>query len=797
MFKSYVLIALRNLRKQKTFSLINLLGMSLGIAGFSLFAHIAGVKLRADRFHDQAAHIYAVVQERVAENGQEIHTAFTPAPLAPALQNEFPEIKITARVLPGKPLALRYGDKHFYEKGMLLVDGSFLSLFSFKLAAGDPRSALTKPNSLVLSEAKALKYFGDEDPVGRTMTLGKDIELTVRGVSKDIPRTSSLRFDFLLSLETAPSLGWDLNDWENQSCATFVQLAPGYGRNDLARRLTAFLAKYYADSPDSPRSLYLFPFLDFRLKSRHIHSFLASTHPAAVYGILALGVLLLFVVCINFINLGTARSLYRTKEIGMRKVIGARRSQLILQFLGESLLLSLLALPAAILFYELLHPLLATYMGTLGSDGFTPQISNSVFNYPYLLTYMLAAAVLAGLFSGLYPAFFLSSFPPLSVLKGRFRFGGKKKRGSKALIVVQFTFAIIFIAAASIIKFQFGKLLNADLGFDRKQIAVVRIPGGDRSDLELLQAKLGNHTEVDHVTAAANLPVVWENPVPVRSPATPAGEAVTMHAYGVDYGFTELLRIPLVAGRSFSREHEDSQSFILSRTAVRQLGWENPLGRRLTVGEKTGSVIGIAEDYLFADIGFRIPPAVLYLEPQGLHYLLLRYASPGGFPHLQEFIKTQWKSIYPDIPFECRSLEDTFNDFFLLLARLANFLNTVGIVAVLFSSLGLLGLATYMVEQRTKEIGIRKVLGASSLKILWNLLREYLVLVGVANIVSLGLITYGWSRVLQTGLLFISRIDAGTYFYALGITLLTAIAAISSQTLKAARANPAESLRYE
>jgi putative ABC transport system permease protein len=270
-----------------------------------------------------------------------------------------------------------------------------------------------------------------------------------------------------------------------------------------------------------------------------------------------------------------------------------------------------------------------------------------------------------------------------------------------------------------------------------------------------------------------------------------------MQAYGVDYGFTELLKIPLAAGRSFSRTQGDTQGFILSRTAVKQLGWGSPLGRQLTVGEKTGTVIGISEDYLFADIGFHIPPAVLYLESRELHYLLLRYASPDGFPHLQEFIQTQWEGIYPDVPFECRTLEDYFNDFFLLLARLANFLNAVGIVAVLFSSLGLLGLATYMVEQRTKEIGIRKALGASSLKILWNLLREYLVLVAVANIVSLGLIYYGWSKVLQTGLLFISNINAGTYIYALGITLLTAVAAISSQTLKAARANPADSLRYE
>jgi putative ABC transport system permease protein len=797
MFKSYILIAFRNLQKQKTFTLINLVGMAVGIAGFSLFAHIAGVKLNSDRFHQNAPFIYTMVQEHLGENNQEVHSTFTPAPLAAILQSEFPEIRETARVVPGGQMSLRYRERHFFERGVLLVDPSFLSIFSFKLVAGDPRTALSEPNSLVISEAKALKYFGEDDPVGKTMLLSKDIQLTVKGVSRNIPRTSSLRFDFLLSLGTARSLGWDLTDWESHRYTTFLLVDPEFEQADFEKGLSSYLGKFFTDSSESPRRHYLFPFLDFRLKASHIQSIIASTHPVAVYGIFALGSLLLFVVCVNFVNLGTARSLYRAKEIGLRKVIGAKRSQLIMQFLGESLLLSFLALPVAILFYELLHPLLATYMGTLGTDGFTTQLSNSVFNYPYLLKYMVAAAVLAGLFSGIYPAFFLSSFPTLHVLKGRFRFGTKKKRGSKTLIVVQFAFAVIFIAAASIIKFQFGQLLRADLGFNRQQIAVVRIPEDQASDLELLQTKLRNHTEVVHVSAAAGLPVVWENPQPVRSPDTPEEEAVTMHAYGVDYEFIESLQISLEAGRSFSRKQGDSDSLILSETAVNNLKWENPLGKPLTVGDRTGTVVGVVKDYLFADIGFRIPPTVLFLEEQNLNYLLLRYSSSTGFPDLKNVIATQWASVFPDIPMQCRTLVDYFNDFFQLLGRLANFLNTVGIVAILLSSLGLLGLATYMVEQRTKEIGIRKALGASSITILWKLLREYLFLVALANVVSLGLIYFGWSKVMQTGLLFITNINAGTYIYAFGLTLLTAVVAISSQTLKAALANPADSLRYE
>jgi len=799
MFKSYLLVALRSLRKQKLFSVINLLGMAVGMAGFTLFALMAGSKLNADRFHTQADRIYCLVQVRPDENQEDRHTTFVPGPLASALQGEFPEIEETARVLPAGRVTLRRGDDAFYENGVLFADPEFLTIFSYGLKDGDPATALVSPDSLVLSERAAAKYFGGEDPIGQVLTMGgASRSLTVTGVARNIPRTSSLFFDFLISMDTARSLSQGFDDWATNRHTAFLLTSRGFDAGGFEAKLPAFVDRYFPKSPDATSQLYVMLFQDFRLNSRHITSLLSSTHPASVIITFAIGVLLLFVVSINFINLSTARYMHRIREIGMRKVIGAGRRQLILQFLGESLLLSFLALPAAVLLYELLHPAFYAYMGDLSIVAQTSAVSNSIWNYPFLLKYLVAAAVITGLFSGAHPAFVLSSYKPLSVLSGRFTGGKRKKRGSKALIVLQFSLAVLFIAASSIIQNQGGRFVRADLGYNRDHVAMVRLTPETRSQLGVLKSKVEAHSDVLEVTASAGLPVIWENLQPARRPGAPDDEAVAVHAYGVDYGFPEAFDIPMRQGRSFSRTTgADKDGFILNAAAARKMGWDDPLGRQLVLGDRTGTVIGVAEDFLFADIGFDIPPAVLFLEPDNLNILLVKYSASRDFPQLHAFLKSQWLSLNPDLPFECRTLDDIFNQFFRLLDKIAGFLKAIGITTVVFSCLGLLGLASYMVDRRTREIGIRKIMGASSPRILWRLMREYVILVAAANVLALGLLYFGWHRVLQTGLLFVTGISAGTYATALSVSLAAAVLAVTSQTWRAVRANPADSLRHE
>jgi putative ABC transport system permease protein len=436
-------------------------------------------------------------------------------------------------------------------------------------------------------------------------------------------------------------------------------------------------------------------------------------------------------------------------------------------------------------------------MGDLALVSFIPQVSNSILNYPFLLKYLVVAAILTGIFSGLYPAFFLSSFQPLHVLKENFKPGRKKKRGSKAMIVFQFTLSVIFIACAALLKYQAGHLLEADFGYNREKVAFVQLGKESLDKLDVLKTEIARHRGVVRVSAAGNLPLVWDSPTPVRLPDAAEDESFTMEAYGVDYGLVETLQIEMKEGRSFSRDFADKNSLIINQTAVKKLDWENPLGKQLIVVERTGTVIGVAEDFLFADIGFEMPPAVLYLEPENLSVLMVRYSSADGFPDLREHIKEQWISLMPDQPFECLTLSEFFGRVFGILDKLTGFLSMIGMTAVLFSCLGLMGLATYLTERRTKEIGIRKVLGASSWHIMWRMTREFLLLVTIANVLALGLITFGWNKALQTGLLFITPINAGTYILAVSVSLFTAFLAVASQTLKAAWANPAHSLRYE
>jgi ABC-type antimicrobial peptide transport system permease subunit len=487
----------------------------------------------------------------------------------------------------------------------------------------------------------------------------------------------------------------------------------------------------------------------------------------------------------------------RTKEIGLRKVIGARRSQLIVQFLGESLLLSFLALPLAITLFEIIQPVFVAYLGKLPGPASISSYSHSIWNYPFLLKYLLGTTLFVGIFSGIYPALFLSAFQPLQVLKGSLRTGRKRRLGSKIMIVLQFTLSIIFIAFAGIAKDQFKHLIKADFGYNKDRIAAIRLHGETRSKLELMKTEFSRNPGVLSVTASANLPILWFSQSPAMLPGADKEEALTVEAYGIDYNFIELLEMQITQGRSFSQDYGDDNSFILNETAAQKLQWEDPLGKQLTIGDKTGTVIGVVKDFLFADIEFGIPPAVLYLEPENLNFLLVKFSPSTDFPDLHQRLETQWDAIAPGLSFDCLTLEGRFQDMFGFVNKLAGFFNLIGIAAVFFSCLGLLGLASYMVERRTKEIGIRKVLGASLARVIWTIIKEYILLVAIANILGLAIIYLGWKSVLQTGLLFMTDISAATYAFVIFISLFTAIIAVTSQTLKAAMANPVEALRYE
>ncbi|NIM91492.1 MAG: FtsX-like permease family protein [Candidatus Aminicenantes bacterium] len=796
-FKNYLLVALRNLKKQKFYSAVNLIGLAFGMAGFAIFALVAGVKTNADLFHKKGDRIYGVIQVLLSENKkEEIHTAFCPAPLIPALEKEFPEIEAAVRVYPAGRVTIKCRDNSFFQGGVLFVDPEFLTIFSFPMKAGYPESALSEPNAIVLSETAATKYFGDEDPIGQVLTLGREKDLKVTGVLENIPRTSSLRFDVLISMETADGL-LDLDGWEKNTQGAFLLLEDGADRKQLEEKFPAFIDKYLPESRESLKRMYLFSFLDFRLKASHIQTFMATSHPAGVYIILFLGVLLLVIVSINFINLSTSRYMHRVREIGIRKVIGARRIHLIKQFLGESLLLAFLALPLAVVIYELINPILASYLGTFALLDTSSVQANSIWNYPFLWKYLLVAVVITGTLSGIYPAFYLSAFRPVQALKGSAQSGRKKRRGSKVMIVFQFAVSVLFIAFAGIMKTQTDEIMNSDFGYNWEQVAYVRLAPEARPQLELLKEEISRHPEIVSVSASAELPLVWSSPKSVRPTEASEEDAVKMEAYGVDYEFIETFQMEIIRGRSHQKARGDSRNFVINETAAQKLPWDNPIGKSIIVGDRQGTIIGVARDFLFADIGFKIPPAVLCVESENLNFLLVKYDSRSRFEDVSSLLNEKWQSFVPDLPFTCMTLEGYFDDLFGLVKKMGGFFNLIGLVAILFSCLGLLGLVSFMLERKTKEIGIRKVLGASTPRITWNIIKEYLLLVLIANGIALILVYFGWRQVLMTGLLFITPLNFGVYASAFMLTLMTAALAVMSRTWKAATSNPIDALRYE
>jgi len=630
--------------RQRIYSLIIIFGLAVGMAGFALFALTAGVKMNADTFHEDADRIYTVVQVALSENKNERHSALLPAPLLSSLQSEFPEIEEAVRILPAQRLTVRRDKDSFYEKGAMFVDPNFLDFFTFDLAAGNPQTALSNPYSMVISEAVALKYFADDDPVGKVLTLNNAVDVTVTGVLKNIPRTSSLRFNILLSMETSKALFDILDDWEVSRHTGFWKVPKGTKINRLEERFPSLIGRYFSDPEKTPARMYIFPFLDVRLKGDHIASPIASSNQASVFIIFFLGVLLLFIVSVNFINLSTTRYMHRLREIGLRKVIGARRSQLVKQFLGESTMLAFLALPLSIILYEVVHPVFSAYVGS-GSD-----VSNSIFHYPFLLKYLVIAALLTGFFSGIYPAFFVSSFQPTQILKGSLQQGRKKRRGSKVMIVFQFSISILLIILAGTVKDQFKVLLSADFGYNRDRVAVIQLSDDTRSKRKVIQTEIERHPDVLSVSASASIPIMWESPRLVRPVGASEEEALTMEAFGVDYNFVEALEMKMIRGRSFSKEYEDENSFIISETAAEKLKSDNPVGEHLTVGEQSGVVIGVVSDFLFGDIGFGIPPAVLYLDQDNLNYMLIKFSSKDSFPEIREALKQQWLLHAPNLP---------------------------------------------------------------------------------------------------------------------------------------------------
>jgi putative ABC transport system permease protein len=793
MLKNMVVTAWRNLKRKKMHTLVNLFGLAVGLAYFAMIAVMEDLHFQADRFHEKADRIYGVVQVNDSGREAEAHSAFNPGPLLSALRSEFPEIEGGTRVLPPGRLVVRRGENVFYQTGARFVDADFLSVFSFPLISGSRMTALSRPYSVVLSQSAAEKYFGRDDPLGKTLSVNGKIDVTVTAVAKNLYENSSIRFEMLISMDAARVLFPGQDDWSASDYATFLVLAKGTQVAGLDAKLAAFVKKSFGDAPQAPKKMYFFPLLDFRLKSLKpapVRSFLIRQEVSVIYMQYASAVLVLLIACLNFMILATSRNMKRAREIAMRKIVGAGRWELIKQFLTESVILALLALPPAILIYSFAFPLMTDYIGQ--------SKDLPLWNHPFLFKYLLGLTVFVGLFAGSYPAFFLSAFKPGQVLKGELSAGKRGVRLRKILVVAQFSLAVFLMIWTMMFKKQFRHFWDVDFGYDRSRVIAVSVNSVPSQSLDLLKKELQRLPAAVAVGASIGLPGDWGPEQKAVPQDADESRGLRVNTYGVAEGFSETIGLELVRGRSFSREFNDQSSLLINETLARQFGWDQPLGKQIAFADQKGIVVGVVEDFQFRNPSFAVGPALFFHASKNLNWLLIKFRPGQSAPAVTEQVKKTWDAILRDFPFEATTLEVHFEEIYRWMDKVSDIMTVLNSVILFVSGLGLLGLVSYAVEKRTREIGIRKVLGASVPGIVKLVSSEFLGLVLLANVAGMGLSVLVIRKMFQMMIRYNrAGLDVGMFVLTAVLTLAAAAAAMASQVLRAARANPVESLHYE
>jgi predicted permease len=785
MLYNYLIITLRGLRKSKAFSFINLLGLAVGMATSILILLWVQDELSFDNFHPHGDHVYRVVSGWQTNNATQEYAA-TPAPLAAVLKGEIPEIRDVVRLNEGGQMLLTYRDKHFDETGALYADPALLRMFGFPLVKGDPNTALRDRHSLVLTQTLAQKYFPGEEAVGKRIRVNNGTDFTVTGVMRDVPANSHLRFSFVVPFELLKESNATLdNNWSDYNYTTYVQLHPGTPAAGVDGKLAAVFRQR---NPDTQGRFYLEPMRRIYLYSKVPGDNARHGDAQSVYIFSAVAAFILLIACINYMNLATARSARRAKEVGLRKVAGANRGQLIGQFLGESVLLACVALGVALV---LVWALLPVY-----SDLTEKGLSMDMLLGNTLLA-LLAIAVCTGLVAGSYPALMLSAFQPVRVLKGTVSAGRGGAAFRRGLVVVQFTLSILLIFSTLVIYRQMQYVQGKNLGFEKENILTFALRGDLDRKYETVRGELLRQPGVAAVTSASqDLTNVNSSTGGGDWEGKPAELRLILNQLSVDRDFTDAFNLRMVAGRGFSRQYAtDSAAFILNEEAVKQMGLQSPVGKRFSAHNVTGTIVGVAQDFHFKSLHEPIEPMVLFVSPnwRGQAYVKIK---PGYEAAAVAACEKVWKTFNPSYPFAYRFLDENFDRMYRAEQRTGRLFRYFAGIAIFIACLGLFGLAAYTAEQRVREIGIRKVLGASVSSLVTLLSREFVVLVVISFALAVPL---GWY--LMNGWLsdFAYRIRLSWWIFAVagGLAAVIALLTVSFQSIKAALADPVKSLRSE
>ena len=802
MFTNYLKVTFRNLRRHKAFAFINIAGLSVGILCALLIILVVRYEFQYERHHENADRIYRINIEHVRLEGSYTST-YTPVPLAPVLRDELPHVVGFARMAVVRQVAVAHEELRHNEEGVRFADPGILEMFSFPLVKGDRASALKDIDSIVLTEDMAEKYFGRADPLGETLVLLNSMPLKVTGVMKNHPEYTNIHPDFLVPFERIRDLTGDdfFNNWVSQQIISYVMLGKGHTRADVEPKIQAAFERRVPS--DDGRVLSL-----DRLSRMHLFS---ATAPAgninSLFNLMTVGALLLLIACINFMNLATARSAQRAVEVGLRKVVGAARGQLIRQFIGESLIHTSLSMAVACVLVNVLIPVL---------NGLTGQaVHFADLFHTGILIGITGIFCLVGFVSGSYPAFFLSAVPPTKILRKTYESGTRGVLFRKILVVSQFVVSIALIASTLIFGKQLDFLLNKPLGFEKDRILAIR---NDRENLgrDLLPFKkeLLRDPDILAVAGSQMLPssigiyntVTWEG-------AT-GGQEISINYNSVDYDFLDTYEIDLISGRNFSPQFaqdavsdsdqnrpESPRSIIINQEAARQFGWNNPIGKQ--VFEVYGTerlpltVVGVIKDFHFNSLRYSIRPLKLFLSTGTNRYISVKIQmrDPAG---TLDTIKKAWAHYFPDTPFDYFFLDSSFDQRYRSEASMKRLLEYGSGLAVFIGCLGLLGLASHAAARRAREIAIRKVLGASSAHIVRFMSREFLFCVALSNLFAWPIAYFAMKSWLDH---FAYRIDLnaqwGLFILAGAIALAVALLAVVQQALKAAHSDPIKTITYE
>jgi len=787
MFKNYFKVALRNVKKNWGYSIINISGLVMGMACAIFIMLWVQDELSFDKFHEHIDDLY-IVGARMYFGAEVENWGSTPPALGPAFKADYPEVVNSARYWRIPDLTLRHEDKMFTER-IHAADPSFLEMFTFPLKLGDKMTVLSGNHSIVLTETIAKKYFGDESPLGKIIRIEDRYDFVITGILEDIPGNSFLQFEILVPIAFCEE--WYQNDryldiWDNYSFRTFVQLKEGIPFEAFSQKITHRITQETGRKFSEP---YLRPF-----SSLHLHWLgFGGGNIQQVRMFTMIAIFVLFVACVNFMNLTTARSANRAKEIGLRKVVGALRINLIKQFYGESILLSFFSLFVALI---LVYGLLPFYNTLAGKT-----LSLDFLNNPILIPCLLGIALFTGLLAGSYPSLFMASFQPSCILKGSIRGGSKSARFRKILVVIQFALSIALMSGTVIVSKQLQYMQNKDLGFDKEHLLYIPLKGALAQNMEPAKQAMLQDPDVLSVSMVSYVPTgLYNNNIGWNWEGKDTdADPLVSKAY-VDFDLLETFGMEMAQGSYFSQDFisgptQSGGKIIINETFANITKLENPVGAQISCWNDHWTVMGVIKDFHFKPLYQEIEPLVLFYDPGRFRYMFMRIRSGRIFQTL-EHIKNVHQKFNPAFPFDYRFIDDDFDRLYRPEHRTGSLVRTFTVLAILISCLGLFGLAAFMAEQRTKEIGVRKVLGATAREIILLLSTEFTKWVLLANVIAWPLAYFFMKNWLQN---FAYRINLGlgSFVLAAVLTLGIAFLTVSIQAVRAAQTRPADALKYE